>query len=83
MLMETALEKDELLHSEGFLYHFGGMAYVNTKSKKVVSVETVEGHSEVWLRQLIAQVNDSDDWLFYYDPPLSSAVKQAFLAKFG
>jgi hypothetical protein len=83
MLMETALEKDELLHSAGFLYHFGSMAYVNTKSKKVVSVETVEDHSEDWLRHLIAQVNDSGDWLFYYDPPLSAAVKQAFLAKFG
>jgi hypothetical protein len=83
MLMETALEKDELLHSAGFRYHFGGMAYVNTKAKKVVSVEAVEGHSEDWLRQLIAQVNDSDDWLFYFDQPLSAAVKQAFLAKFG
>ena len=81
MLMETALEKDELLHSAGFLYHFGGMAYVNTKAKKVVSVEAVEGHSENWLRQLIAQDNESGDWRFYFDQPLSAAVKQAFLAK--
>jgi hypothetical protein len=80
MLMETALEKDELLHSAGFLYHFRSMAYVNTKSKRVVSVETVEERSEDWLRRLIAEVNDSGDWLFYYEPPLSAAVKQALLA---
>ncbi len=83
MLMETALEKDELLHSAGFRYSFRRMAYINTNAKKVVSVEALEEHSGDWLRQMIAQVNDSGDWLFYFDEPLPAAVKQAFLAELG
>lgn len=81
MFMDTAIEKEEMLRSAGFRYHFGRMAYVNPKAKKIVSIEVVEGSSEDSLRQLIAQANDSDDWYFYFEQPPSPAVKQAFLAE--
>jgi len=83
MLMETALEKEEMLRSAGFRYNFVRMAYINSRAKKVVGVDAVEDHSEDWIRELIAQANDSGDWRFYFDPPLSAAVKQAFLAELG
>lgn len=79
--MDTTPEKDELLRSAGFRYHFDRMAYVNAKAKKVVSVEFVEDHYEDDLKQLIAQANDSGDWRFYFDQPPSDAVIQAFLAE--
>lgn len=81
--MDTTLEKDELLRSAGFRYHFDRMAYVHSKAKKVVSIEAVEDHSEEWLRQIIAQANDSGDWRFYFDQPPSRAVREAFLAELG
>jgi hypothetical protein len=59
------------------------MAYVNRKTKQVVSVEAVEDHSEEWLRQLITQTKDSGDWRFYFDQPPSAAVIEAFLAELG
>jgi len=83
MLMDTTPEKDELLRSAGFRYHFDRMAYVNSKAKKIVSVEAVEDHSEIWLKQLIEQTNDSGDWCFYFDVPPSPSVVQAFLAELG
>ena len=83
MSVDTTLGKDEMLRSAGFRYHFDRMAYVNFKAKKVVSVEAVEDHSEDWLKQLIAQANDSGDWRFYFDQPPSPAVIQAFLAELG
>jgi hypothetical protein len=82
--MDTTPEKDEMLRSAGFRYHFDRMAYVNRKAKKVVSVEYVEDHRpEELLRQVIAQTNDSGDWRFYFDQPPSKAVIQAFLAELG
>jgi len=81
--MDTTPEKDEMLRSAGFRYHFDRMAYVHSKAKKIVSVEAVEDHSEDWLRELIEQTNDSGDWRFYFDQPPSPAVVQAFLAELG
>ena len=59
------------------------MAYVNRGAKKVVSVEAVKDHSEEWLKQLIAEANDSGDWRFYFDHPPSKSVIQAFVAELG
>ena len=81
--MDTTLEKEQLLRSAGFRYHFDRMAYVNRNAKKVVSVEAVEDHSEEWLQQVISQPNDSGDWRFYFNQPPSPTVVQAFLAEIG
>lgn len=81
--MSTTLEKDEMLRSAGFRYHFDRMAYVNRETKKVVSVEAVEDHSDEWLREMIAQANDSGDWRFYFDQPPSQSVIQAMLTELG
>jgi hypothetical protein len=59
------------------------MAYVNSKAKKVVSVEFVEEKDEDELKQLISQASDPDDWRFYFTEPPSQAVVQAFLAELG
>ena len=59
------------------------MAYVNRETKKVVSVEAVEDHSDEWLREMIAQANDSGDWRFYFDQPPSQSVIQAMLTELG
>jgi hypothetical protein len=78
--MDTTPERDELLRSAGFRYHFDRMAYVNSKAKKIVSVEFVEDHPDR-LKEVIEQTNDSGDWRFYFDQPPSDAVIQAFLAE--
>lgn len=81
--MDTTPEKDQMLRSAGFRYYFDRMAYVNRKAKKVVSVEAVEDHSAEWLKQIIAQANDSGDWRFYFEQPPSQSVIQAFVAELG
>jgi hypothetical protein len=81
--MDTTSEKDEMLRSAGFRYHFDRMAYINRKTRQVVSVEAIEDHSEEWLRQMIEQARDSEDWRFYFSQPPSPAVIQAFLAELG
>jgi len=81
--MDTTPEKDEILRNAGFRYHFDRMAYVNRKTKQVVSVEAVEDRSQEWLGEMIAQANESGDWRFYFEEPPSAAVKQAFLAELG
>lgn len=81
--MDTTPEKDEILRSAGFRYHFDRMAYVNREAKKIFSVEAVEDHPEEWVREMIAQENDSGDWRFFFDQPPSPAVIQAFLAELG
>jgi len=81
--MDTAPEKDQMLRSAGFRYHFDRMAYVNRQAKKVVSVEAVEDRSVEWLRQMIAQANETGDWRFYFEEPPSQSVIQAFAAELG
>jgi hypothetical protein len=78
--MDTTPEKDELLRSAGFRYHFDVMAYVNAKAKKVVSVEFVEDYPDR-LEDVIEQANDSGDWWFHFVEPISPAEKRAFLAR--
>jgi hypothetical protein len=81
--MDTTPEKDQILRSAGFRYHFDRMAYVNRKAKKVISVEAVEDRSEEWLKQWIAEANDSGDWRFYFEQRPSDSVIQAFVAELG
>lgn len=81
--MDMALEKEELLRSAGFRYHFGRMAYINRAARKVVSVEAVEDHPKEWLEKIVRQANESGDWRFYFDQPPSPAVVEAFLAELG
>jgi hypothetical protein len=76
-------EKDQLLRAAGFRYYFPRMAYVNRQAKKVVSAEAVEDRSMDWLRQMIAQANDTGDWRFYFEEPPSKSVIQAFVAELG
>jgi len=81
--MDTTPEKEEVLRNAGFRYHFDRMAYVNRKTKQVVSVEAVADHSQEWLGQVVAQANESGDWQFYFEQPPSPGVIQAFLAELG
>ena len=78
--MDSTPENDELLRSAGFRYHFDRMAYVNSKAKKIVSVEFVEDHPDR-LKDVIEQANESGDWHFYFDQEPSQARKRAFLAE--
>ena len=81
--MDTTPEKDQMLRTANFRYHFDRMAYVNRKAKKLVSVEAVEDHAEEWLRRMIAESNHSGQWQFYFDQPVSPDVIRAFLAELG
>ncbi len=81
--MDTSLEKDQILRSAGFRYNFDRMAYVDRKAKKVISIEAVEDHPEEWLKQVIAQTNDTGDWRFYFEEPPTESVRQAFVAELG
>jgi hypothetical protein len=81
--MDTALEKEEMLRSAGFRYHFKQMAYINRKTKKIVSIEAVEDKTGESLREMIAEPNDSGDWRFYFvgGRQPTPSVRQAFLAE--
>jgi hypothetical protein len=81
--MDTDLEKDKLLRSAGFRYHFDRMAYVNAEAKKVVSIEFLEDNNEDELKQLISEASDPDAWRFYFTERPSAAVVHAFLAELG
>jgi hypothetical protein len=78
-----AIAKEQLLRSAGYYYDFERMAYVNRREKKVFSIEAMEDHSEEWIRQRIAQPNDSGEWVFFSNEPLSPAVEEILVAKLG
>ena len=81
--MDRSPDKEQLLRSAGFRYHFDRMAYVNRQTKKVFSVERVHGSSEEQLRELIDETNDSGDWCFYFVHTPTQGVREAFLAQLG
>lgn len=81
--MDTDLEKEEMLRTAGFKYDFRRMAYVHRQARKIVSVEAVEDRPQEWLGEMIAEVNDSGEWRFYFEQPPSSNVRQAILADLG
>jgi hypothetical protein len=78
-----AIAKEQLLWSAGYYYDFDRAAYVNRREKKVFSIEAVKDHSDDWIRQRIAQPNDSGEWVFFVNQPLSPAVEEAVIAKLG
>jgi len=52
--MESNISKEELLRSAGFRYNFNRMAFIDRKTKKIISIEALEDHSEEWLGEMIA-----------------------------
>ena len=81
--MESNISKEELLRSAGFRYNFNRMAFIDRKTKKIISIEALEDHSEEWLGEMIAEVNDTGEWRFYFEQPPSPGVIKAYLAELG
>jgi len=81
--MDEAIAKEQLLRTAGYYYDFYQMAYVNRKEKKIFSVEALEDHSEDWIRQRMAQPNDTGKWLFFMNQQPSPAVAKIIAARLG
>ena len=79
--MSASPERHQMLVSGGFRFHFDREAYVNRKTRKIVSVEAAEDHSEEWLSRVVTEPNDSTNWRFYFDGDTSPDVIRAFLAE--
>ncbi len=75
-MIETLATKGQILEDTGYAYNFERMVYFNQATKKVLSVEFVEDHSESDLRKCISEATNRADWRFYFNSPPSGAVKR-------
>jgi hypothetical protein len=77
--MQGNQAKEQLLRESGYVYLFDRMAFVNTRVRKVFSLEAVEDNTEGWLRERIAEAPNSPGWNFYFNEEPSDSVKRKFL----
>lgn len=73
--MTELAEKKQLLANAGYVYIFDRDIYVNRDQKKVFSIEFVEDHSEVELRQRIDELTGGEEWRFYFNGMPSESVR--------
>jgi hypothetical protein len=75
-------EKEELLESSGYRYHFVRMMYFNRAFRRVFSLEFVEDHSQSEIQKLLATPT-ANDWVFHFNEPPSDRVKQELAEELG
>jgi hypothetical protein len=72
--MADLTEKEELLESSGYRYHFVRMMYFNRTVRRVFSLEFVEDHSRTEIQSLL-ETPPTHDWFFHFNVPPSDRVK--------
>ena len=72
--MADLTEKEELLESSGYRYHFVRMMYFNRTVRRVFSLEFVEDHSRTEIQSLL-ETPATNDWFFHFNVPPSDRVK--------
>jgi hypothetical protein len=77
--MPTVVGKKQILEEAGYTYSFNRLSYVNPDAKKVFSIEFVQDHSEIELKQHINEPTPLGEWKFYFNSPPSEGVKREFL----
>jgi hypothetical protein len=78
-LLETQMtdltEKEELLESSGYRYHFDRMMYFNRATRRAFSLEFVEDHSQQEIQRLL-ETPPAGDWIFYFNTSPSDRVRR-------
>jgi hypothetical protein len=67
-------EKQQILDSEGYRYHFDRQLYFNRKAKKAFSVEFIEDRSEEEIKQRIQDNPSNKEWHFFFNAGEPSAA---------
>ena len=63
--MTDLTEKEELLESSGYQYHFDRMLYFNRTARRAFSLEFVEEHSQQEILQIL-HAPPAEDWVFFF-----------------
>ena len=80
--MNDLPSKRQLLDRSGYRYNFDRMIYVNRHAKKIFSFEAVDDNNVEWLSGRIAEPNPSNEWIFYFNGPVSESVRRQLLQEF-
>ncbi len=72
--MSDSTDKEELLESSGYRYHFERMMYVNKTARRAFSVEFVDDKSQQDIQELIDDLPATNDWVFQLQ---SAAIRPA------
>jgi hypothetical protein len=67
-------EKQQILDSGGYRYHFDRQLYFNRKAKKAFSVEFIEDRSEDEIKQRIQDDSSNKEWRFFFNAGEPSAA---------
>jgi len=70
--MTDLTEKEALLESAGYRYHFDRMIYFNRATRRAFSIEFVEDHSHQEIQQLMNDGPNLNGWIFHFNQDLSS-----------
>ena len=74
--MTELTEKETLLESAGYRYHFDRMIYFNRSSRRALSLEFVEDHPLDEIKGVLKQKPDTNGWTFYFNSPPSERVQR-------
>ena len=80
--MTDLTEKEQLLESSGYRYHFDRMIYFNRSVRRAFSLEFVEDHSQREIQKLL-ETPATNDWVFHFNEPLSDRVKRELAEALG
>jgi hypothetical protein len=81
-LMTDLTEKEELLESSGYRYHFDRMIYVNRSVRRAFSLEFIEEHSRWEIEQLL-DTAATNDWIFHFNKLPTDRVKRDLIEAFS
>ena len=80
--MTDLTEKEEVLESSGYQYHFDRMIYFNRATRRAFSLEYVEDHSQEEILKVL-HAPPTEDWVFYFNVPPSDRVKRDLAEALG
>lgn len=80
--MNELTEKEQLLESSGYRYHFDRMIYFSRSVRRAFSLEFVEDHSRQEIQKLL-ETPATDDWVFHFNESPSDRAKQELAQALG
>jgi hypothetical protein len=75
-MAEALASKSQILRDAGYVYNFDRMVYFNRATKKILSIEFVEDHSETELRKCIGEETNGSEWHFHFNNPRPPEIVQ-------
>jgi hypothetical protein len=81
--MTELTEKEALLETSGYRYHFDRMIYFNRATRRALSLEFVEDNPLEEIRNLVNQPPDANGWIFYFNEQPSDRTKRELAEAFG